>query len=293
MSKEALFAHLAEGVTTVSRCWSITRNDGVTLGFTDHDLSLSFDGVEYRPETGMTAKALQQSTSLAVDNTEAVGALSDDRISEADINAGLYDDAEVLSWLVNWHDTDQRRLIFRGNIGDIRRKGSAFDVELRGLTDRLNQVQGRVYQKPCSAVLGDKGCNVDLTHSDVRAEVTLLAINDRRSFVFSDLAAYADGWFARGRFEVVTGDAAGLSGWIQGDETQEEGRTITLWEPIRGALAAGDTIALIAGCDKRKATCASKFGNIVNFQGFPFIPGEDWLAAFPSQGDQNDGGALV
>ena len=48
MSSAALEAHLAEGLTTVCRCWAVTRRDGVTYGFTDHDMDLVFDGITFR-----------------------------------------------------------------------------------------------------------------------------------------------------------------------------------------------------------------------------------------------------
>ena len=69
--------HMQSGVTTVCRAWAITRRDGVTFGFTDHDLPLAFDGLSFKAETGLSAMALQQSTGLSVDNSEALGALSD------------------------------------------------------------------------------------------------------------------------------------------------------------------------------------------------------------------------
>ncbi|WP_298743379.1 DUF2163 domain-containing protein [uncultured Brevundimonas sp.] len=46
-----------------------------------------------------------------------------------------------------------------------------------------------------------------------------------------------------------------------------------------------------ASCDKRWATCRATFGNGVNFQGFPDIPGDDFLVAAPVQGGRNDGGS--
>ena len=58
------------------------------LGFTDHDRDIVVDGVTCRADTGMTAKALQQTTGLSVDNSEAVGALSDAAITEGEILAG-------------------------------------------------------------------------------------------------------------------------------------------------------------------------------------------------------------
>jgi uncharacterized phage protein (TIGR02218 family) len=44
-------------------------------------------------------------------------------------------------------------------------------------------------------------------------------------------------------------------------------------------------------CDKRFATCVGVFGNGVNFQGFPDVPGDDFLTAVPVEGGRNDGGS--
>jgi len=43
-------------------------------------------------------------------------------------------------------------------------------------------------------------------------------------------------------------------------------------------------------CDKRWETCVGVFGNGINFQGFPGIPGDDFLTAYPATGGRNDGG---
>lgn len=45
------------------------------------------------------------------------------------------------------------------------------------------------------------------------------------------------------------------------------------------------------GCDKRWATCVGIFDNGINFQGFPDIPGDDFLTAAPIEGARNDGGS--
>ncbi|AYG95214.1 DUF2163 domain-containing protein [Brevundimonas naejangsanensis] len=53
-----------------------------------------------------------------------------------------------------------------------------------------------------------------------------------------------------------------------------------------GAAAVGGR-----SCDKRWETCVGTFGNGANFQGFPDIPGEDFLTARPFVGGRNDGGS--
>ena len=53
----ALQSHLATGTTTLCWCWKIARADALTLGFTDHDVPLSFDGVTYEIDLGKKNRA--------------------------------------------------------------------------------------------------------------------------------------------------------------------------------------------------------------------------------------------
>ncbi|MBT8418260.1 MAG: DUF2163 domain-containing protein [Silicimonas sp.] len=288
----ALQAHLKSGVTTICRAWAVTRRDGLVLGFTDHDRDLSFDGVDFRASTGLTARALEQSTGLAVDNAEAVGALSDAAIREADIAAGLYDNAEVRSWLVNWADVDARKLTFRGSIGEIERQGPGFRAELRGLAEALNQPNAKVYQTPCAAVLGDARCGVDTALPGVSLEAGIVAIAGGDTLTFAAAPAFPLGWFARGRATVLTGASAGAVGLVKRDRDVSGQRVIDLWEVLGAGLGEGDLVRLEPGCDKRLATCRDKFDNLLNFRGFPDIPGEDWLVAYPVRSGANDGGSL-
>ncbi|TNJ46730.1 DUF2163 domain-containing protein [Phaeobacter sp. B1627] len=287
----ALAAHLKTGTTSLCRAWAVTRADGVALGFTDHDRDLSFDGIVFRAGTGLTARSLMQSTGLSVDNTEALGALNSEAVREADIEAGRYDSAEVRAWLVNWSDVTQRVLQFRGALGEIRRAGGAFEAELRGLTEGLNQPLGRVFQKPCSAVLGDSACRFDVTTAGYSAEVAVQEVQEGQSFTWAELDGFGPEWFAGGRLTVLDGPAQGLWSAIRSDTSVPEGRRITLWQPLRAAVTAGDRVRLTAGCDKRQATCRLKFDNLMNYQGFPDIPGEDWMVAVPKRAGQNTGGS--
>ena len=105
----ALQAHLDEGTTTLAWCWRITRADGVTFGFTDHDRTLSFDGTDFEPESGLTASEVRSGSDLSVDAQDAEGVLTSDRITETDILDGRWDNAEVEVWRVNWADTGPAR----------------------------------------------------------------------------------------------------------------------------------------------------------------------------------------
>ncbi len=72
---------LATGCTTLCRCWTIVRTDGVVMGFTDHDRSLSFDGITFETSSGFNAAAIESATGLSVDTHTVTGALeSADRL---------------------------------------------------------------------------------------------------------------------------------------------------------------------------------------------------------------------
>lgn len=293
MSAEGLYAHLQSGATTVARAWALRRRDGVTMGFTDHDRDLAFGGEVYRAGIGLTAKALQQTTGLSVDNTEAMGALSDAALTEGDILAGRFDAAEVTAWLVNWASPEDRVMQFRGTLGEITRAGGAFQAELRGLTELLNQPQGRVIQRPCSAILGDGACRFNLTQPGYFSERAVEGVEEGRVFRWTAFTGFDDRWFERGRFRVLTGVAAGVIGVVKNDRLTATGREVELWQAVLPGVVPGDVVRLEAGCDKRAETCRLKFANFVNFQGFPHVPGEDWLASYPVRTALNNGGSLV
>jgi len=90
----------------------------------------------------------------------------------------------------------------------------------------------------------------------------------------------------------LSGHASGLWGMIKADRSDTDGtRQIELWQPIRGFVEADAEIRLTAGCDKRFDTCRLKFNNLLNYQGFPDLPNEDWVMTYPSKGGANTGGS--
>ena len=293
MSKAALLDHLRTGATHTCTCWAVTRRDGVVHGFTDHDRTLSFDGISFSPTAGLSARALASSSGLSVNNSAAVGVLSTVAITEPDIMAGRYDGAAVTTWLVRWDDVAARQVRFRGTIGEITRGAGGFEAELQGLTEALNQPQGRSYLKTCSAVLGDARCGVNLGDPSFVMTHKLDTAPQGHVIAMTDHGNYDAGWFEDGLCVVQSGNAAGLQVAIKSDVTDGDQRLITLWALFAHPLQAGDTLRFIAGCDKRADTCREKFANLINFQGFPDIPGDDWLVSVPRSDQPNTGGSLT
>lgn len=281
-------AALASSATTLCRCWRLARRDGAVLGFTDHDRDLAFAGATFRASTGLDAAQAESAAGLAVGSGDAQGALVDGGIEERDIEAGLYDGASVEIWLVDWSDVDNRVLIDAAVVGEIRRSEFAFTAELRSLAHRFDEEQGRQFQRNCAADFGDARCGVDPDSPDLSTQATVVSTVGAGEFVVAPDEAFAAGFFDDGSLVV-----AGAKHAIRRHDATPTGDRILLWSAQASALEAGMRVRLRAGCDKSPECCARKFGNIVNFRGFPHMPGNDFVVSWPNAGGAPmDGGSL-
>jgi uncharacterized phage protein (TIGR02218 family) len=288
----ALQAKLDSGATTLCRCWLIARNDGVTQGFTDHDADVVLGAVTCRAGSGLTGSEATQNLGLSVDSSELAGALADDTLNEDDLAAGRYDAAAVELWLVDWSEPTLCVLLAKGTLGEVKREGPAFTAEVRGLSQRLQEDTGRLYTATCSADLGDARCKIDLSNPAFRGSGAVVALTATSSFSASGLDGFADGWFTAGKLSFTSGANAGLSVEVK---THSKGDTVAfdLWQAMPQPIAAGDAFTVTAGCDKQFTTCHDKFANVVNFRGFPHIPGNDFVIRYPVAGEPgNDGQSL-
>ncbi|PYE86922.1 DUF2163 domain-containing protein [Phyllobacterium leguminum] len=288
-----LQAHLDSGATTLAWCWRIIRADGTTMGFTDHDRDLTFDGTVFAAATGFTTSEIESSLGLSVDNLEVEGALSSDAITEADISAGHYDGAAIEAWRVNWTDVAQRVLMRKGLIGEITRGKLAFRAELRGLSQVLDQRQGRSFQRTCDADLGDGRCKFNLNQAGFTGAGTVTAVARGRIITASGLGAFATGWFRHGLLTWASGESAGARMEVKAHKLSAGVATIELWHPMGAPVAVGDTFNVTAGCDKTLNTCKGRFSNAANFRGFPHMPGADKAFSYVvGESGENDGGSF-
>jgi uncharacterized phage protein (TIGR02218 family) len=287
-----LAAHLASGTTTLCHCWKLVPRGNAALGFTDHDEEVFFDGVTFRASTGFEASEIESSLGLSVDNLDAAGALQSPELSAERLDAGDFRNAEVEIWLVNWQDASQRVLLRKGHIGEIRRTEQAFTAEVRGLAHVLDQVKGRVFAYPCDAELGDARCGVDLDLPAFRGTGLVAANEGNRRFRVTGLEPFADGWFARGRLDWLTGANAGRSADVKSFRAAGAVH-VELWQKAAYPVAVGDGFEIRAGCDKQFPTCKAKFANIMNYRGFPHMPGTDFVGSYAVRGGNNDGGSRL
>jgi uncharacterized phage protein (TIGR02218 family) len=219
--------------------------------------------------------------------------LSSAAIAEDDILLGRFDGAAVETWRVNWRDVAQRYLVRRATIGEIVREDGMFRAELRSGQAALNVPKGRVYQALCDAELGDARCGMDLADDAYRAEAIVAAVLDRFRLRVEGIAGFDAGWFAFGMAAWVSGKREGLRDRVVTAVREGGADVLGFSAPVGEWVEAGAALLLTAGCDRRFATCVARFGNAMNFRGFPHIPGSDFVLRYPRPGDHRDGRKLV
>lgn len=270
-------AHLAGEELTLSTCWKIEAEGSAAVGFTDHDTALTVSGLTFSSLSGYAPTAIQSTSTLSVDNLDIQGLLSALGITDADLQAGIYDRAQVWIFQVNWADVSQIIPLKYGHLGEVRTTDS-FLAEFRSLSQLLSQTIGSVITADCRVELGDAKCGVTLSTYTISSTVTV--VTDRASF--TDTArTEANNYFKYGLLTWTSGNNTGYSMEVK-LYTLSTG-AFELFEPMPFDIVAGDAFDVYAGCDKFAATCKAKFNNLVNFRGYPNCPTQNQISKFGGQ----------
>jgi uncharacterized phage protein (TIGR02218 family) len=256
---------------TVATFWRIYRRDGTALAFTSHDRDLTFGGITHRAAPGMIPAAIRLTSELANDSAEVQGALNHDSIREAELSAGLFDDAAIEIGAVDWSSLDHHTL-YTGQIGQIEDDQSQFSAELRSTKSLLEQDLVPRTSPTCRAEFCGRGCGlsaVRFTSVHPLAAIDLEA--NRVRFAGLDSEDHVDG-----RLRFLAGPQTGIAFVI----IDADGDWLVLDRPLLAGTVPGTRAQLREGCDHTIATCGSRFGNAANFRGEPFLPGNDLLARY-------------
>jgi hypothetical protein len=107
-------------------------------------------------------------------------------------------------------------------------------------------------------------------HSFEDSDVVHIPASNNLSFTPNSLPEAA-GWYDGGLLTWETGLNAGVSQEVK----TWDGTSINLFTRPFYPMAENDRYVIHPGCDKTRATCVSKFANVLNFQGEPDVPGQD------------------
>jgi len=275
---------------TLATCWYIERIDGTKYYFTDHDTDIvvaigGADGTivdgTYASALGYSSTAIESGSDGSVSNLDVNAIIDLSGVTEQDLRNGLFDDAEVYVFSVNYNDPGPTHGIIkqkRGFLGDVEVKNGAFRAELRGLAQMLQQTVGLTYSPHCDVDLGSTKCGISLSGITATGVVSATSTS-KRQFNVTDRVEVT-GWFNYGLLTWTSGANTGISmevkRYIQGAPSQFQ-----LYHGLPNFPQAGDGYSVYAGCDKLSTTCKNKFSNFANFRGFPFMAGLNDSIKYP------------
>lgn len=261
----------SQPLETVAIWWRIERSDGIALGFTSHDRDLAFDGLVHRTAPGMVPSAIRRTATFEPDSADIAGALSHDSITEGDLAAGRFDGAVVAMGMVDW-ETLERETLYSGTIGAVGHEGAGFSAELRSIKDLLSRDIVPRTSPTCRAEFCGTGCTLSAARFTRSATLALVEPDGGMRVA----GASTDGLLF-GMLRWIDGPEAGLSRRIE----DIDGSLLILDRPADPGTPVGTRILLREGCDHTLDTCATRFANATNFQGEPYLPGNDLLTRYP------------
>jgi uncharacterized phage protein (TIGR02218 family) len=270
--------------------------DGTSIGITDHDKDIDYDigdgTITYLSGTGIRMSDVAMSAGLDADNFEVRGPIGD-TVTLAAVLGGVLNRAVARHFQVNWKDLTQGSLnVLKGAVSEARIEGGEFVLEVRSDVDRLNQTVGRTITNSCDADFAD-GIRCFATATTIT--LTLTSVTDAMRFSGSYTGSYVDNFFNKGTITGATGENAGATVEI---ETWTSAGAVVTFAPFAVTPAIGDTFTVKNGCfdpatgqTKSRAACMT-FGQILNFRGFPEVPGSDQVLkpAIPGQGSTSGKG---
>jgi uncharacterized phage protein (TIGR02218 family) len=283
-----LEAHLAGQAHTRCTMLRLDLRDGTSIGITDHDQDLTYTGVGgslvYSAGSGILPSDVSLSVGLDADNYEVTGPIGD-VVTLPGILGKRFNRARARLFVVNWSDLTQgHAAIMWGKVSTARVEGDRFVLEVRSAVDAYNQTIGRVMTPICTADFGDAQCK--MTRTEFVTTVTAAASN----FLFTvDITGMPDISFAYGDVAFNSGALAG------GDEIEifsfdPDTGVVELLAPLADVPEAGDDLALYNGCSKLRMadditvpTCLG-YDNVINFRGWPEVPGSDIYLKQPVPG---------
>lgn len=266
--------------------WRIVRTDANVYRFTDHDTPIKFsrtgtaaDLETYVPAGALEATATRQEGKLQSNNFETRGAISSSAVTLDDLRKGLWRDAEITEYTVDWRYPYAGALrTARYWISETQWNGETWEAQLENASRWLRQRKGGVFTRPCRWELGEGfssgiGCSVDVATLTVRA-AAVDAVADRHQFTASTVVPASDTRerYRFGRVIWLDGNNEGVISEIK-DYRQVASRVIELVLPTPFDIEVGDKFDLEPGCDKIRDTCVAEYSNIEEFGGFPYMEG--------------------
>lgn len=164
---------------------------------------------------------------------------------------------------------------FQGRVRDVDAGRFSARISLESDLALLNVAMPRnIVQTGCTHRLFDAGCTLVPASWQITGSVSTVGTD--RTFITTGLTQ-ANGWFDLGTLTWTSGVLAGLVCSVK-SSLNASGR-IEFMRQLPSAPAGGSTFTIRPGCDKRQATCTTKFSNLAHYRGYPYVPSPETMYA--------------
>ena len=191
---------------------------------------------------------------------------------------GIFDGSEVILSRAYWSSIGYQTPtitpsgvvanIFVGRSAEVDAGRSMASFSINSHLELLNQFMPiHLYQTNCRWTLYDSGC----TLNQASFAVAGTAGTHNTAGLMAVTMAQATGYFDLGKIKFTSGANNGLWRSIKTYTLGTPG-SMEFSSPFPNIPASGDTFTAYPGCDHTQATCTTKFSNVANFGGQPFVP---------------------
>lgn len=241
------------------------------IGLTDHDRPIFYGGISYLPYYGGSAADYEYSAKGEGSTSEAEFAIALEGISEAELVAGVYDGAELITYYYDWGNQTLISQDAPGYFGKIkihnsRNKAYKFTVEFNSIGGLLQLKESNIITSYCSHDFGGADCGVNLIARGLVDTLTVQSVSGGQTVIVD--SPRPNNYYGKIEFAKNGIIYAHLIAKYTASSL-----TLESWDTIIG-LEPGDTIKAIARCDKTSADCLKFQGNKLRFGGFENIPKE-------------------
>jgi uncharacterized phage protein (TIGR02218 family) len=279
----ALLTHLQGATLTLATLVKVTRQDGVSLGFTSADVNITFGGTTYQASSAVDASALRGQLASGIDNVQLMGVLKSSALTDTDLLAGLYDGASITISLVNFNDLTMGAMtLLTGFLGDTTLSDGQYTIEVRSLSQLTGQQIGELTSPSCRVLqFGDERCsraggNVLPGGTNFQETLTVATVISDVRLNFG-ASVNPTTFYAYGVVRFTSGANAGIAREIQSQVSSPGNAVVNLQEAFPFTVQVGDVAVLTAGCDRTESACRTKFNNLINMRAEPGIPGTDQI----------------
>lgn len=199
------------------------------------------------------------------------------------LRAGFLLDAEVTEYLVDWFLPWKPPIeTLRYQVLEVEHDGDQWVAQVGSIATLLSVSLGDYYGPRCGVDVFSSGpgqCNKSSSGFSVSGDVDVILTPNIEFDTAAnfDAGSWEDEHWRDGKLVWLTGANTGHVSFIR----EATGDDILLHEPTPNEIVVGDAWIAFQGCNHQagigNATgdCKNRYGNLLNFQGFPFIPGRD------------------